>query len=147
MNSQPYGHLPGSPASGLVVVCDHATNRLPPGYGTLGLARDDLLRHIAFDIGAAGIARDVAIALGVPAVFSGYSRLLIDCNRGADDPTLVMRLSDGAIVEGNRHLDAAGRQQRLARIVEQMLANPRDRADLNAIRSGAARQLNRRGQK
>ena len=50
----------------------------------------------------------MARALGAPAVLSNFSRLLIDPNRGLDDPTLVMRLSDGAIVPGNRHLDEAG---------------------------------------
>jgi predicted N-formylglutamate amidohydrolase len=104
--------VPGRADAGLVVICDHAGNAFPPGYGTLGLPADQLQRHIAYDIGAAAIARAVAAALDAPAVLSRFSRLLIDPNRGADDPTLIMRLSDGAVVPGNRHLDSAERDKR-----------------------------------
>ncbi len=91
---------------GALVVCDHASNAVPPGYGALGLPPEALERHIAFDIGAADLTRALARRLGVPAALSTYSRLLIDPNRGADDPTLVMRYSDGAIVPGNARADA-----------------------------------------
>ena len=103
----------GHADAGLVLLCDHAGNRLPPGYGTLGLAADQLGRHIAYDIGAAAITRRLAEALGAPAVMTKFSRLLIDPNRGADDPTLIMRLSDGAVIPGNRHLDDAEREHRM----------------------------------
>ena len=66
-----------------------------------------LERHIAYDIGAAALTRALARRLDAPAVLSTFSRLLIDPNRGADDPTLVMRYSDGAIVPGNARADAA----------------------------------------
>jgi len=105
--------LPGRADAGLVLVCDHADNAFPPGYGTLGLEESQLKRHIAYDIGAAEITRQISRMLGVPAVLSHYSRLLIDPNRGEDDPTLIMRLSDGAIVPGNRMLTAAEREKRL----------------------------------
>jgi predicted N-formylglutamate amidohydrolase len=107
--------LPGRADAGLVLVCDHASNALPPDYGTLGLDPSQLQRHIAYDIGAEAVTRRLATDLGVPAVLTRYSRLLIDPNRGEDDPTLVMRLSDGAIVPGNRHIDQAERLRRLAR--------------------------------
>lgn len=107
--------LPGSATAGLVLLCDHASNALPDAYGTLGLAARELERHIAYDIGAAEVTRMLSRSLGVPAVLSRYSRLLIDINRGLDDPTLVMRISDGAVVPGNRHLDAAERERRIAR--------------------------------
>lgn len=96
-----YEIIPGPAEAGLLVLCDHAGNAFPPGYGTLGLPEAQLRRHIAYDIGAAGVVRRLSAALGGTAVLSRYSRLLIDLNRGADDPTLVMRLSDGAIVPGN----------------------------------------------
>jgi predicted N-formylglutamate amidohydrolase len=98
----------------IVFVCDHASNVLPEGYGTLGLAEAQLKRHIAYDIGAAGLTRALATAFGAPAVLARYSRLLIDLNRGPDDPTLVMKLSDGAIVPGNAAADAAEVAKRLA---------------------------------
>jgi predicted N-formylglutamate amidohydrolase len=98
-----------------IVVCDHASNALPPEYGTLGLPAREFERHIAFDIGAAGVARRLAAALAAPAVLGRFSRLLIDLNRGEDDPTIVMKLSDGAIVPGNRDVDARRNPQEFAR--------------------------------
>ena len=98
--------IPGRLDAGVLFLCDHATNALPPEYGTLDLAESELLRHIAWDIGAADVTRALASHFGAPAVLTRFSRLLIDPNRGADDPTLVMRLSDGAIVPGNLHASA-----------------------------------------
>ncbi len=107
--------LGGSPRRGLVILCDHASNALPQGYGTLGLPPAELQRHIAWDIGAAAVTRHLSAALDAPAVMTRVSRLLIDVNRGEDDPTLIMRLSDGAIIPGNRHLDEAEREARISR--------------------------------
>lgn len=100
-----------------VISCDHATNAVPAeiGGGSLGLAEAEMGRHIAYDLGAAGVTRALADALGAPAVLSRFSRLVIDPNRGQHDPTLVMKLYDGTIVPGNRYLDDAGRAERLER--------------------------------
>ena len=105
--------IPGDGARGLVILCDHARNALPPGYGSLGLPAGDFERHIAYDIGVEPVVRGLCEHLSVPAVLAGFSRLLIDPNRGLDDPTLIMQVSDGAIVPGNRGLDAAERQRRI----------------------------------
>lgn len=86
---------------GLLLLADHATNRLPPAYGDLGLDPSAFRRHIAYDIGIEPLTRRLSEALGAPAVMSCFSRLLIDPNRGEDDPTLIMKISDGAIVPGN----------------------------------------------
>ncbi len=91
----------------VLIVADHASNALPPSYGTLGLPELSFARHIAYDIGIAEVAQGLSAALGVPAILAGFSRLLIDPNRGEDDPTLVMRLSDGEIIPGNAAADAA----------------------------------------
>ena len=91
---------------------------MPPGYGTLGLTPGELERHIAYDIGAAAVTRQLSRSLGAPAVLSCFSRLLIDPNRGADDPTLVMRLSDGAVVPGNATVDMDEIARRIARYYE-----------------------------
>jgi predicted N-formylglutamate amidohydrolase len=107
--------IPGDCSRGLVIVCDHARNALPPGYGTLGLPAGEFTRHIAYDIGVEPVVRSLAARLGVPAVLAGFSRLLIDPNRGLDDPTLIMQVSDGAIVPGNRGLDEGERVSRIAR--------------------------------
>jgi predicted N-formylglutamate amidohydrolase len=93
--------------AGALMICDHASNALPPGYGSLGLPSGALERHIAYDIGAAALTRALAARLNAPALLSTFSRLLVDPNRGADDPTLVMRYSDGAIVPGNARADGA----------------------------------------
>ena len=90
----------------VIFVCDHASNAVPPECGSLGLEPDLFHRHIAYDIGAANVTRAMAKAFNAPAVLGCYSRLLIDLNRGPDDPTLVMKLSDGAIIPGNAKVDA-----------------------------------------
>lgn len=109
----PYTIIPGSVTSGILLVCDHADNAFPPGYDALGMPAAQLERHIAYDPGAAGITEHMAHILGAPAVMSRYSRLLIDPNRGEDDPTLIMRLSDGAVVPGNVNITPEERQRRL----------------------------------
>lgn len=103
----PVERIEGAAGAGVLFLCDHASNALPPAYGTLGLPPSQLERHIGYDIGAAAMTRRLAKRFGAPAVLTTFSRLLIDPNRGADDPTLVMRLSDGAIVPGNARVDAA----------------------------------------
>lgn len=108
-----YEIVPGRSDAGLILICDHAVNAIPAAYGTLGLAPKELERHIAYDIGALAVTKAVAQTLGVPAIFTRFSRLLIDPNRGLDDPTLIMRISDGSIVPGNRHLDEAERAERV----------------------------------
>lgn len=113
--AEAFVRLPGSLASGVILLCDHAASTLPEAYGTLGLTPTELARHIAYDIGAQGVTERLAARLGVPAVMTRFSRLLIDCNRGEDDPTLIMRLSDGAVVPGNRALTEEERAARIAR--------------------------------
>ena len=101
LGATPYRSIEGDAGTGLLILCDHAENTLPEAHGTLGLKPQDLHRHIAYDLGAAEVAQRLARMLGAPAVLSGFSRLLIDPNRGRDDPTLIMRISDGLIVPGN----------------------------------------------
>ena len=86
----------------LLFLCDHAAPHLPPAYGALGLDPKAFSTHIAYDIGAAEVTRALAASFGGPALLGAWSRLLIDLNRGPDDPTLVMQLSDGSIIPGNR---------------------------------------------
>ena len=111
----PFTFLPGHDAAGLLIIADHASNRVPPPYGDLGLPPAEFERHIAYDIGTEWLVHRLAAFTGAPALLTRFSRLLIDANRGEDDPTLVMRLSDGAIVPGNARVDAAERQRRIER--------------------------------
>ena len=98
--------LAGDAAGGCILVCDHASNWLPPPYGALGLGAGDLERHIAYDIGVAGVIRELNRLMRAPAVLARFSRLLIDPNRGFDDPTLIMQISDGSLVPGNAGIGA-----------------------------------------
>lgn len=107
--------VPGRRDGGLLLLCDHASNRIPEPYGDLGLSQTQLLRHIAYDIGVERVTRRMAAASGAPMIATRFSRLVIDPNRGEDDPTLVMRLSDGAIVPGNARIDAVEREERIRR--------------------------------
>ena len=81
--------------------------------GCLGLPAEDMNRHIAYDIGAAEVTRLLAQRLNSPAILSNFSRLVIDPNRGEDDPTLLMKLYDGTIIPANARADAAERERRL----------------------------------
>lgn len=112
---EPYEIVAGQGHVRLILLCDHASNRLPEEYGALGLEPAQFERHIAYDIGAAALTRGLAARLGAAAVLSCFSRLLIDPNRGMNDPTLIMRISDGAAVPGNRDVDEAERARRISR--------------------------------
>ncbi len=114
MTVPPFERIAPAAAGNLVFLCDHASNALPGAYGTLGLETGDFAAHIASDIGAAAVTRALAAAYGAGAILARWSRLLIDLNRGPDDPTLVMKLSDGRIIPGNRHADEAEIAHRLA---------------------------------
>jgi len=89
----------------LLILCDHASSALPEKYGTLGLPAPEFHRHIAYDIGCAEVTRALAAHFNCPAILGRYSRLLVDLNRGPDDPTIVMKLSDGAIIPANADVD------------------------------------------
>lgn len=101
-----------------LVTCDHASNRVPDWVagGDLGIAPEDMARHIAWDVGAAGLARALGEALDSPVICSNFSRLVIDPNRGEDDPTLLMKLYDGTIIPANRHAGEAELRQRMDRL-------------------------------
>lgn len=101
-----------------LVSCDHATNTIPDWVngGDLGLPAAEMARHIAYDIGAAGVTRQLATTLNSPAILSRFSRLVCDPNRGEDDPTIMMRLYDGTIIPGNRNASDAEKEERLRRL-------------------------------
>ncbi len=91
-------------ASRILLLCDHATNIVPPEVsdGDLGIPPEDMARHIAWDVGARGVTVALSALLDAPAILTRFSRLVIDPNRGEDDPTLVMKLYDGTIIPANR---------------------------------------------
>jgi len=98
-----------------VISCDHASNHVPKnvGGGTLGVPHADMNRHIGYDVGAAAVSRYLGESLNAPVILSNFSRLVIDPNRGEDDPTLIMQLYDGTLIPGNRHVSDDERHARL----------------------------------
>ncbi|MGL5010583.1 MAG: N-formylglutamate amidohydrolase [Paracoccaceae bacterium] len=117
-NDSPFAIIGEDRSSPWLVTCDHATNHVPDWVsgGDLGICATDMARHIAYDVGAAGLATALAEKLGSTAILSNFSRLVIDPNRGEDDPTLLMRLYDGTIIPANRHLTPADVTARLDRL-------------------------------
>ncbi len=119
--------------SQLVLICEHAGNRLPQSLGRLGLAPEALDTHIALDVGAAGVARQLAHQLDAPLVLQNYSRLVYDCNRDRLSPEAIPAVSAGIPIPGNAGLTADERTARFrsifspyARAVEQVFeAQPR----------------------
>ncbi len=103
---------PESIAHPALLTCDHASSRVPMLLGNLGLSLADLDGHIAVDIGAAALTRKLAALMQVPAVLSGYSRLVVDCNRHLHDPSAFPEISDGVVVPGNRRLTGEQRDTR-----------------------------------
>ncbi len=101
-----------------LLACDHASARVPLVLGNLGLSPADLGGHIGVDVGAAALTRNVAVHLQVPAVLSGYSRLVVDCNRHLHDPSAFPESSDGVVIPGNRRLTNAQRNNRTAALYE-----------------------------
>jgi predicted N-formylglutamate amidohydrolase len=99
--------------SNAVLVCDHASNRIPQRLGNLGLDTAQLASHIAWDPGAAEVARLLAAQLDAPLVLSGYSRLVIDCNRPLHNAESIAAQSAGIPVPGNRDLSRQQRQRRI----------------------------------
>ncbi|HJT08058.1 MAG TPA: N-formylglutamate amidohydrolase, partial [Stellaceae bacterium] len=98
----------------MLLTCDHASNAIPRALDGLGLPPAARRQHIAWDIGAAAVTRLLAQALGAPALLTGYSRLVIDCNRDPADATSIPAVSDGVAVPGNRDLAEAARATRRA---------------------------------
>lgn len=109
----PFDIIEGDRKRGIVLLADHARRDLPDDYGSLGLPAAEFDRHIAYDIGVETVTRELASLLGVPAVLANFSRLLIDPNRGEDDPTLIRQLYDGTVVPGNYPLAPEERERRL----------------------------------
>ena len=104
----PNGH------SRAILTCDHASPRIPRRLGDLGVAEADRLRHVAWDIGTAALARRLARILDAPLVLSGYSRLVVDCNRPLEVASAFCTRSEDVDVPGNLGLSDAEKAARAA---------------------------------
>lgn len=99
--------------SPFVLVCDHASNRIPTRYGDLGLTPAERISHIAWDPGALSVCTALSDMLDAPLVQSTVSRLIIDCNRDLDAPDLIWTLSEATRIAANEGLLADERQYRI----------------------------------
>ena len=99
-----------------VIVCDHASNRIPKALKNLGLSGADLQEHIAWDPGTEDIGKNLAKALDAATVLASYSRLVVDLNRGHDSPECMRDVSDHIRIPGNKSLAAAQKRRRLEEI-------------------------------
>ena len=122
--------------SDLLLTADHAGRAIPRSLGRLGLPESELERHIAYDIGIAGVTERLSAALDATAVLQTYSRLVIDCNRDPSVPSSIPEISEATEVPGNRALPNEARAARRQDIFEPYHA--RIRALLDA-RQAAAR--------
>ena len=105
-------------SSNFVLTCEHAGRALAESLGDLGVSADDMDRHIAWDIGAEGLARALAALLDAPLVLQRYSRLIVDCNRPFEAPDCFPEVSDGTVIPANRSLSNVDRLRRFAEIHE-----------------------------
>lgn len=109
----PFELVEGKRAGGMVLLADHAGRAVPDEYGSLGLPATEFDRHIAYDIGVEALTRRLAALTGAPALLARFSRLLIDPNRGEDDPTLIRQLYDGTVIPANYPMSEEERERRL----------------------------------
>jgi predicted N-formylglutamate amidohydrolase len=104
--------------SNFLIVVDHAGARIPRSLQDLGLPASELHRHIAWDIGALGLARRMSEALDAPLIAQNYSRLVIDCNRDPRMPTSIPQISEWVVVPGNLDRTAAQIAARRAEVFD-----------------------------
>jgi predicted N-formylglutamate amidohydrolase len=96
----------------ILVVCDHASAAIPHRLNQLGLSENIFEQHVALDIGAGGVAKCLADKLDAQAILAGYSRLVIDCNRQIEDPSIILPVSDGITIPGNQEISDDERRWR-----------------------------------
>jgi len=102
-------------SAGLVLFCDHASNHIPVELHNLGLPASELRRHIAWDIGAAGVTEALSEIFDAPAILCETSRLVIDCNRQLHHAELIPEVSDGTVIYGNLQLSDGAKAERVKR--------------------------------
>ena len=115
--------------SPFVIICDHASRRLPRALDSLGLSSGALATHIAWDIGALGVARALASALDAFVAWQRYSRLVIDCNRPLSSADSIVQRSERTDIPGNANLTAADAAARAAEIFRPYHAEIRNHLD------------------
>ena len=96
----------------MLLLCEHASNHVPAEYRALGLSDSDTERHIAWDIGALGLARQLSALLDAPLAYATYSRLLLDLNRDVSAADSIVEYSEDTAIPGNVGLPSPERRLR-----------------------------------
>lgn len=109
----PYAVLNPDGTSPYLLLCEHASNRIPRALGDLGLPEAERRRHIAWDIGVSALSQHLSRTLDAPLFMTNYSRLVIDCNRPLHVSSAIPEVSETTEIPGNRDLTDAERQQRI----------------------------------
>jgi predicted N-formylglutamate amidohydrolase len=109
----PYAVINPDGTSPYLLLCEHASNRIPRALGNLGLPEAERQRHIAWDIGVSALAQHLSHALDAPLFMTSYSRLVIDCNRPLTAPSAIPEISETTVIPGNLQLSDAERRQRI----------------------------------
>lgn len=123
-----------------IVLCDHASNRIPREFGGLGLTDERKQSHIAWDPGALAVSRRLASRLDAPLIWPDASRLVIDCNRAHDAPDLIPETGEGQTVPGNTGIGPDERDRRIARYhvpyhrkIDELIDRRLKRGQVNAL--------------
>lgn len=101
--------------SQILLVCEHASNLIPEDLQNLGIDQTVQQAHVAWDIGAYGVAKNLADLLNATLIHPNFSRLVYDCNRAPDSPTAIPAKSEIYDIPGNQNLSDDARQARVAR--------------------------------
>lgn len=104
--------------SPILLICEHASNHLPPRYGTLGLSPAELESHIAWDPGALGVAQGLSRLLDAPLIHAGVSRLVLDLNRDPSAPDSISTVSELTSIPGNCNLPPQERSRRIEEVYD-----------------------------
>lgn len=121
-------------ASGIVIVCEHASNFFPPELDALGLSPQMQKGHAAWDPGALGVAQGLSERLDAPLVAGAVSRLVYDCNRPPEAPSAILECSEGQDIPGNIGLTFQGRRDRVTRYYMPFEARLREAMELARAR-------------
>ena len=115
MKYTPFELIGSNKPNNIICICDHASNVVPNFWSKkgLGINRSEMERHIAYDLGAKNLTKALSKLLNGPAILSNFSRLVIDPNRGKNDPTLIMKLYDGTIIPENREVSEIEKLRRV----------------------------------
>lgn len=132
----PYTQLNADGIGPFLFLCEHASNHIPPEMHNLGVGAATLETHIAIDIGAAGMLDRLSRHFDAPAVRADFSRLIIDCNRPIDHPTLIPSISDAVLIPGNENLSAEAKADRIKRFYDPFHDAAAEASTLLASRHG-----------